>query len=110
MLYDKAEFIFVFRSHTQCHSMSQGISLYVAQNAFATQPRVTQNALDWRHLIKLDIFSSLKYAQVIVLELRQLNIYCRTIYFMKTCHELNCYVFISRECRYGGCELLLLFT
>ena len=28
----------------------------------------------------------------------QLNIYCRHLYFMKSGHELNCRVSISREC------------
>ena len=35
---------------------------------------------------------------MIALHLRQLNIYCRHMYFMKTGHELNCCVFISHEC------------
>ena len=68
--------------------------LYVVQNAFANHPRVTQNALDWRHLIKIrNVFFSLAYAN----RLRQLNIYCRHMFFIKTGHEFNCCVFISRE-------------
>ena len=58
----------------------------------------TQNAIDPRHLIKLEIFFSLTYSQIIAQQFRQLNVYFCHLYFMKTSHELNCCVFISREC------------
>ena len=35
---------------------------------------------------------------MIALQFRQSNVYCFHLYFMKTGHELNCCVFISREC------------
>ena len=71
--------------------------LYVAQNALANHTHVTQNALDWRHLIKLDVFS-FTYSQMTAQQLRQLDVYCRHLYFMKIGHEINCCVFKSREC------------
>ena len=40
----------------------------------------------------------LTYSHMIAQHFRQLNVYCFYLYFMKTGHELNCCVFISREC------------
>ena len=63
-------------------------------------PHVTQNALDWRHLITLENVFSLTYSQMIAQQFRQLNVYCRHLYFMTTGHEINCCVFKYRECKY----------
>ena len=41
---------------------------------------------------------SLMYSQVIAQKLRQLNVYCRHLYFIKIGDELKCCVFISHEC------------
>ena len=41
---------------------------------------------------------SLTYSQMIAQQFRQLNEYCRHLYFMKTGHDINCCVFKSREC------------
>ena len=38
------------------------------------------------------------YSQMIAQQFRQLIVYCRHLYFMKTGHEINCCVFKSREC------------
>ena len=35
-------------------------------------------------------------------QLRQLNVYCRHLHFLKIGDELKCCVFISRECTYIG--------
>ena len=42
---------------------------------------------------------SLMYSQMIAQQLRQLNVYCRHLCFIKIGDELKCCVFISRECR-----------
>ena len=73
-------------------------STHVVQNAFAKHPHVTQNALDRLHLIRLEMFFSLTYSQIIAQNFRQLNVNFFHLNFMKTGHELNCCVFISREC------------
>ena len=36
---------------------------------------------------------SLTYSQMIAQQFRQLNVYCRHLYFKKTGHEINCCVF-----------------
>ena len=41
---------------------------------------------------------SLTYSQMIAQQFRQLNVYCRHLYFMKTGHDINCWVFKYREC------------
>ena len=41
---------------------------------------------------------SLTFSQMIAYLFRQLNVYCCDLYFMQNGHELNCCVFISREC------------
>ena len=41
---------------------------------------------------------SLTYSQMIAQQFKQLNVYCRHLYFMKADHEINCCVFKSREC------------
>ena len=41
---------------------------------------------------------SLIYSQMIAQQLRQLNVYCRHLYFIKIGDKLKCCVFISREC------------
>ena len=41
---------------------------------------------------------SLTYSQMIAQQFRQLNVYRRHLYFMKTDHEINCCGFKSREC------------
>ena len=41
---------------------------------------------------------SLMYSQIIAQQFRQLNVYCRHLYFIKTGHDINCCVFKSREC------------
>ena len=41
---------------------------------------------------------SLMYSQMIAKQFRQLNVYCRHLYFMKTGHDINCCVFKYREC------------
>ena len=85
---DEREFIFVF------------CQLYVVQKTFATHTRFTQNVIDLRHFDKIRNGFSLIYAQMTAFKkLRQLNIYCCYMYFMKTGHEYDCCVFISRECR-----------
>ena len=38
------------------------------------------------------------FSQMIAQQFRQLNVYCRHLYFMKTGHEINCCVLKSREC------------
>ena len=43
---------------------------------------------------------SLMYSQMIAQQFRQLNVYCRHLYFMKTCHDINRCVFKYRECIY----------
>ena len=48
---------------------------------------------------------SLTYYQMIAQKFRQLNVYCRYLYFMKTGHEINCCVFKSRECKSGKMTL-----
>ena len=35
---------------------------------------------------------------MIAKQFRQLNVYCRHLYFMTTDHDINCYVFKYREC------------
>ena len=40
------------------------------------------------------------YSQMIAQHFRQLNVYGFHLSFIKTDHELNCCVFISRECKY----------
>ena len=40
---------------------------------------------------------SLTYFQMIAQQFRQLNVYCRHLYFMKTGHEINCRVFKYHE-------------
>ena len=67
------------------------------QNAFANHPRSEKRgrlaAFD-----KIRNVVSLTYTQMIAEQLRQLNIHCRHLYFMKTGHELICYFFKSCEC------------
>ena len=41
---------------------------------------------------------ALTYSQMIAQQFRQLNVYFRHLYFMKTGHDINCCVFKSREC------------
>ena len=43
---------------------------------------------------------SLTYSQMIAQQSRQLDVYCRHLYFMKTGHEINCCVFKYRECMF----------
>ena len=44
---------------------------------------------------------SLTYSQIIAQQFRQLNVYCRHLYFMKTGHDISCCVFKSRDCTYS---------
>ena len=37
---------------------------------------------------------------MIAQQFRQLNVYCRHLYFMNTGHDINCCVFKYRECRF----------
>ena len=41
---------------------------------------------------------SLTYSQMIAQQFRQLNVYCRHLYSMKTGLDINCCVFKSYEC------------
>ena len=41
---------------------------------------------------------SFSYSQMTAQQFRQLDVYCRHLYFMKIGHEINCCVFKSREC------------
>ena len=43
---------------------------------------------------------SFTYSQMTAQQLRQLNVYCRHLYFIKICHEINCCVFKPRECKF----------
>ena len=45
----------------------------------------------------VNVFSS-TYSQMIAQQFRQLNVYCRHLYLMKTGHDINCCVFKYREC------------
>ena len=45
---------------------------------------------------------TLTYSQMIAQQFRQLNVYCRHLYFMKTGHDINCCVFKYRECIYSS--------
>ena len=47
---------------------------------------------------KIGNIFSFTYSQMIAQQFRQLNVYCRHMYFMKTGHEIICCVFKSREC------------
>ena len=47
---------------------------------------------------------SLTYFQMIAQQFRQLNVYCRHLYFMKTDHEINCCVFKIVSVYYVGNE------
>ena len=75
------------------------VSSLRGQNIFANHPRI---GLSKRARLaafdKIRNAFSLTYAQMIAQQLRQLNIYFRHLYFMKTGHELKCCVFILREC------------
>ena len=42
---------------------------------------------------------SFTYSQMTAQQFRELNVYCRHLYFMKIGHEINCCVFKSRECK-----------
>ena len=42
---------------------------------------------------------TLTYSQMIAQQFRQLNVYCRHLYFMKTGHNINFCVFKLRECK-----------
>ena len=72
-------------------------------------PKKTRNAKSARSAAfdKIRNVFSLTYSQMIAQHFRQLNVYCVHLYFMKTCHELNCCVFISRECilQYVNCSV-----
>ena len=92
------QFIFVFRSITQCQL---GVKDFQGKTSTLSGPehichspkRNTKRA----RLVAFDkirnVFS-LTYAQMIAKELRQLNIYCHHMHFMKTGHEFNCSVII----------------
>ena len=43
---------------------------------------------------------SFTYSQMTAQQFRQLDVYCRHLYFMKIGHEINCCVFKTRECMY----------
>ena len=47
---------------------------------------------------KIGNLFTLTYSQMIVQQFRQLNVYCRHLYFMKTGHVINCCVFKTCEC------------
>ena len=101
---DKTYFIFVLCLHTQCYSKGSGVSrqnvnLHVLgpERLCQTPPRNTKCA---RSAVfdKIRNVFSLTYSQTIAQHFRQLYVNCFHLYFMKTGHELNCCLFISREC------------
>ena len=47
---------------------------------------------------KIENVISLTYSQMTAQQFRQLDVYCRHLYFMKIGHDINCCVFKSREC------------
>ena len=47
---------------------------------------------------------------MIAQQFRQLNVYCRHLYFMKTGHDINCCVFKARECIVHYILLSLVFV
>ena len=67
--------------------------LHVVQNALVKHQRARLAAFD-----KIGNVFSLTYSQIIAQQFRQLNVYCRNLYFIKTGHDINCCVFKYREC------------
>ena len=72
--------------------------LYVVQNAFSNHPPRNAKRARLAAFDKIGNVFSLIYSQMIAQQLRQLNVYCRHLYFIKIGDKLNCCVFISREC------------
>ena len=69
----------------------------MAQNALANHPCNPKSA----RLAAFDKIGngfSFTYSQMTAQQFKQLNVYCRHLYFMKIGHEINCCVFKSREC------------
>ena len=62
-----------------------------------TPPRNTKRAR-LTAFDKIGNVFSLTYSQMIAQQFRQLNVYRRHLYLMKTGHVINCCVFKSREC------------
>ena len=54
----------------------------------------TQPFIEFVHVI----VTLCMYFQIIAKQFRQLNVYCRHLYFIKIGDELKCCVFISLEC------------
>ena len=57
---------------------------------------------------------SFTYSQMTAQQFRQLDVYCRHLFFMKIGHEINCCVFKSRECSkswvYKGIQFFFLIS
>ena len=76
--------------------MSQGFSKQNVSSKWPRTPRpITPSNATRARLAAFDIIRImflLTYANLIAQQLRQFNIYCHHLYFMKTGHELNCCV------------------
>ena len=90
-----------FRGKTSTPRASERLGKPPPRNA----KRARLAALD-----KIGNVFSLTYSQMIAQQFRQLNVYCRHLFFMKTGHEINSCVFKSRECiSFHRYNVLLLF-
>ena len=84
---------FTFRHNVSLWVFKSKRQLYVVQDAFAYRPHI---ALDQHHLIKSEMF----FISVCSDDCAKPSTvaYVLPFYFMKTGHELDCCVFILREC------------